>query len=86
MQPIELVKRDIVHQTLNHEFLMSYYLKSTHFLYHQWARIVLVVERGVSPQERMRRQRLYSQPMADGRPALVLKHQMTVSIRLHGLK
>ncbi|GAB6027573.1 hypothetical protein CHUAL_001812 [Chamberlinius hualienensis] len=43
----------------------------------QWARIVLVVERGVSPQERLRQQKRYSQPLADGRPALVLKHQMT---------
>ncbi|KAA0195328.1 hypothetical protein HAZT_HAZT002922 [Hyalella azteca] len=42
----------------------------------QWARIVLVVERGVNPEERLRQQKIYSQPMADGRPALVLRlHQ-----------
>ncbi|KAF2362077.1 Ankyrin repeat [Trinorchestia longiramus] len=42
----------------------------------QWARIVLVVERGVNPEERLRQQKIYSQPMVDGRPALVLRlHQ-----------
>jgi len=42
-------------------------------LYLQWARIVLVVERGVSPTERHYRQGLYSQPMADGSRTLVLR-------------
>ncbi|KAG7213782.1 hypothetical protein KM043_003003 [Ampulex compressa] len=42
----------------------------------QWARIVLVVERGVSPAERLKRLMDYSQPMSDGRRALVLRlHQ-----------
>ncbi|KAK6631829.1 hypothetical protein RUM43_013895 [Polyplax serrata] len=42
----------------------------------QWARIVLVVERGVSPRERLKKLMLYSQPMSDGRRALVLRlHQ-----------
>ncbi|KAK7863240.1 hypothetical protein R5R35_001452 [Gryllus longicercus] len=39
----------------------------------QWARIVLVVERGVSPSERLKNLMLYSQPMSDGRRALVLR-------------
>ncbi|CAG0905234.1 unnamed protein product [Darwinula stevensoni] len=43
----------------------------------QWARIVLVVERGVSPKERLIRQRLYSQPMADGKLAFIIRHQHT---------
>lgn len=41
----------------------------------QWARIVLVVERGVSPGERLQNQTLYSQPMADGRRAFVVRIQ-----------
>lgn len=45
----------------------------------QWARIVLVVERGVAPAERLRNFRFYSQPMSDGRPALVLRLNMNVS-------
>ncbi|XP_011500278.1 PREDICTED: transient receptor potential cation channel subfamily V member 5 [Ceratosolen solmsi marchali] len=39
----------------------------------QWARIVLVVERGVSPAERLKKLNDYSQPMSDGRKALVLR-------------
>ncbi|KAG8202146.1 hypothetical protein JTE90_010505 [Oedothorax gibbosus] len=39
----------------------------------QWARIVLVVERGVPPNICLEQQRNYSQPMADGRRALVLR-------------
>lgn len=39
----------------------------------QWARIVLVVERGVSPAARHANQGLYSQPMSDGTRALVLR-------------
>lgn len=38
-----------------------------------WARIVLVVERGVPPNICLAQQRNYSQPMADGRRALVLR-------------
>ncbi|XP_044012696.1 transient receptor potential cation channel subfamily V member 5 [Aphidius gifuensis] len=42
----------------------------------QWARIVLVVERGVPPAERLKKLMDYSQPMSDGRRALVLRlHQ-----------
>lgn len=44
----------------------------------QWARIVLVVERGVSPSERLRKLMWYSQPMSDGRRALVLRLNQTV--------
>nr|CAH7722831.1 unnamed protein product [Callosobruchus chinensis] len=39
----------------------------------QWARIVLVVERGVSPSDRLKQLMVYSQPMSDGRRALVLR-------------
>nr|XP_042896955.1 transient receptor potential cation channel subfamily V member 5 [Parasteatoda tepidariorum] len=39
----------------------------------QWARIVLVVERGVPPAICLQQQRNYSQAMADGRRALVLR-------------
>ncbi|UYV79570.1 Nan [Cordylochernes scorpioides] len=39
----------------------------------QWARIVLVMERGVPPQECLKQHLRYSQPMADGRRSLVLK-------------
>ncbi|XP_054262159.1 transient receptor potential cation channel subfamily V member 5 [Macrosteles quadrilineatus] len=43
----------------------------------QWARIVLVVERGVSPKERLNKLMWYSQPMSDGRRALVLRLNQT---------
>ncbi|KYM91409.1 Transient receptor potential cation channel subfamily V member 5 [Atta colombica] len=43
----------------------------------QWARIVLVVERGVSPAERLKKLTDYSQPMSDGRKALVLRLNQT---------
>ncbi|GAB0094008.1 hypothetical protein DMENIID0001_092090 [Sergentomyia squamirostris] len=43
----------------------------------QWARIVLVVERGVAPAERLKNLNSYSQPMSDGRLALVLRLNMT---------
>lgn len=43
----------------------------------QWARIVLVVERSVAPAERLKQFKFYSQPMSDGRPALVLRLNMT---------
>lgn len=43
----------------------------------QWARIVLVVERGVPPAERLKNLKHYSQPMSDGRLALVLRLNMT---------
>lgn len=45
----------------------------------QWARIVLVVERGVSPAQRLKKLMYYSQPMSDGRRALVLRLYQTVS-------
>ena len=44
----------------------------------QWARIVLVVERGVSPAERLKKLMDYSQPMSDGRRALVLRLNQSV--------
>lgn len=43
----------------------------------QWARIVLVVERGVPPKERLTKLMWYSQPMSDGRRALVLRLNQT---------
>lgn len=43
----------------------------------QWARIVLVVERGVHPAERLKNLESYSEPMSDGRPALILRLNMT---------
>ncbi|XP_076297480.1 transient receptor potential cation channel subfamily V member nanchung isoform X2 [Lasioglossum baleicum] len=48
----------------------------------QWARIVLVVERGVSPEERLKKLMDYSQPMSDGRKALVLRLNQSVISRL----
>lgn len=48
----------------------------------QWARIVLVVERGVAPKERLKNFNLYSKPMSDGRRALVLRLNMTVSFMI----
>ncbi|ERL84850.1 hypothetical protein D910_02274 [Dendroctonus ponderosae] len=44
----------------------------------QWARIVLVVERGVSPPERLKQLNVYSQPMSDGKRALVLRLNQSV--------
>lgn len=44
----------------------------------QWARIVLVVERGVPPHERLKNFLTYSQPMSDGRRALVLRIHQSV--------
>lgn len=46
----------------------------------QWARIVLVVERGVSPPERLRQLNVYSQPMSDGKRALVLRLNQSVCV------
>ncbi|XP_075163495.1 transient receptor potential cation channel subfamily V member nanchung [Haematobia irritans] len=43
----------------------------------QWARIVLVVERSVAPAERLKNFMQYSQPMSDGRRALVLRLNMS---------
>ena len=45
----------------------------------QWARTVLIVERGIPPAERLRQQDLYSEKMATGEMALVLKQTMSVS-------
>ncbi|PNF35990.1 hypothetical protein B7P43_G02292 [Cryptotermes secundus] len=39
----------------------------------QWAHIVLVVEQGVSPAQRLKKLMDYSQPLSDGRRALVLR-------------
>lgn len=47
----------------------------------QWARIVLVVERGVAPHDRLKKFNDYSQTMADGRAALILRLNMTVSFK-----
>ena len=43
----------------------------------QWARTVLIVERGIAPKERLRQQDLYSERMATGEKALVMKQTMT---------
>ncbi|KAK5646070.1 hypothetical protein RI129_004534 [Pyrocoelia pectoralis] len=43
----------------------------------QWARIVLVVERGVNPTERLKQLMVYSQPMSEGTRALVLRLNQT---------
>lgn len=48
----------------------------------QWARIVLVVERGVAPAERLKNFKQYTQPMSDGRRALVLRLNMNVILFL----
>merc|ERR1712029_589623 len=44
----------------------------------QWARIVLIVERCIAPEERLRQQNLYSERMATGEKALVLKQTMSM--------
>lgn len=49
-----------------------------HDCHFKWARIVLVVERGVSPTERLKQLMVYSQPMSDGRRALVLRLNQSV--------
>ncbi|KAK4879350.1 hypothetical protein RN001_007496 [Aquatica leii] len=43
----------------------------------QWARIVLVVERGVNPTERLKKLMVYSQAMSEGKRALVLRLNQT---------
>lgn len=45
----------------------------------QWARIVLVVERGVPPAQRLKQLLAYSQPMASGKRALVLRINQKVT-------
>ena len=45
----------------------------------QWARTVLITERGIPPAERLRQQDLYAERMSTGEKALVLKQTMTVS-------
>ena len=45
----------------------------------QWARIVLVVERGIPPHDRLKNFNQYSKIMADGRPALILRLNQTVN-------
>lgn len=48
----------------------------------QWARIVLVVERGVPPAQRLKQLMTYSQPMANGKRALVLRINQKVCMRI----
>ena len=43
----------------------------------QWARTVLIVERGIPPKERLRQQDLYSERMATGEKAMVMKQTMS---------
>ena len=45
----------------------------------QWARTVLIIERGISPKERLKQQDLYAERMATGEMALVMKQSMSVS-------
>ena len=45
----------------------------------QWARMVLIVERGIPPKERLRQQDLYAERMSTGVKALTLKQSMSVS-------
>ena len=52
----------------------------------QWARTVLIVERGISPKERLRQQDLYAERMQTGEKALVLKQTMSVSFKILCLK
>ena len=52
----------------------------------QWARTVLIVERGISPKERLRQQDLYAERMQTGEKALVLKQTMSVRFKIFGLK
>ena len=47
-------------------------------LFRQWARTVMIVERGIAPKERLRQQDLYAERMQTGEKALVLKQTMTV--------
>jgi len=49
----------------------------------QWARIVLVVERGIAPHDRLKKFKDYSQTMADGRAALILRLNQTASFSKH---
>ena len=44
----------------------------------QWARTVLIVERGISPKTRLKKQSGYCEYMADGTKALVLKQVFSV--------
>ncbi len=39
---------------------------------------MLIVERGIAPKERLRQQDLYSERMATGEKAMVMKQTMTV--------
>ncbi len=41
--------------------------------------MVLILERGIGPKERLRQQNLYSERMATGEKALVMKQTMSVS-------
>ncbi|KAJ8977511.1 hypothetical protein NQ317_017129 [Molorchus minor] len=51
------------------------FARTEHEYVAKWARIVLVVERGVSPPERLKQLMVYSQPMSDGKRALVLQDE-----------
>lgn len=46
----------------------------------QWARTVLIVERGIPPAERLRQQDMYAERMATGEKALVMKQTMSVRL------
>ncbi|CAB4055432.1 TRPV5 [Lepeophtheirus salmonis] len=43
----------------------------------QWARTVLIVERGISSKERLRNQNIYSERMSTGKKAMVMKQTMS---------
>ena len=56
-------------------FMKKYFYKKILF---QWARMVLIIERGITPKERLRQQDIYAERMSTGEKALTLKQTMSV--------
>ena len=48
----------------------------------QWAMMVLILERQIHPKIRLKEQDRYSERMATGEKALVMKQTMSVSMRV----
>ena len=44
----------------------------------QWAKVILLLERGIPPQQRLIQQDIYSERMATGEKALILKQTLSV--------
>ena len=44
----------------------------------QWAKIILLLERGIPPKERLIQQDIYSERMSTGEKALILKQTLSV--------